>query len=197
MFLGLRQHPSGLCLCLHVAVFSLSLGPPFLQGGFLCGSAGKESTCNVGDLGLTPGLGRSPGEGKDSTLQYCGPESSMDCIVHGVSKSWTRLSAFHFLTRTPLITFWDPPSSMISTNYMCQDLIPKEVHTLRFWVDANPRCLPVGTSHAFLGLRVGVPLPVSSPSRGPVPSQLAEPSPGPGSFAWLCSRRHCPAEPLL
>ena len=35
-----------------------------------CGSAGKESACNVGDPGLIPGLGRSPGEGNDNPLQY-------------------------------------------------------------------------------------------------------------------------------
>ena len=52
-------------------------------------SAGKESACNVGDLGLTPGLERSLGEGKDSRLQYSGLENSMDCIVHGVVKSKT------------------------------------------------------------------------------------------------------------
>ena len=57
--------------------------------GFLCGSAGKESTCNVGDLGLILGLGRSPGEGKGYPLQYSGLENSMDCVVHGVAKSWT------------------------------------------------------------------------------------------------------------
>ena len=51
--------------------------------GFPCGSAGKESTCSVGDLGLTPGLGRSPGEGKDYLLQDSGLENSKDCIVHG------------------------------------------------------------------------------------------------------------------
>ena len=43
--------------------------------GFPCGSAGKESSCNVGDLGSIPGLGRSPGEGKG---QYSGMENSMD-----------------------------------------------------------------------------------------------------------------------
>ena len=48
--------------------------------GFPCGSAGKESACNVGDLGLIPGLGRSPGEGNGYPLQYSGPENSMDCI---------------------------------------------------------------------------------------------------------------------
>ena len=41
-------------------------------------------------------LGRFPGEGKGYPLQYSGPENSMDCIVHGVTKSWTQLSDFHF-----------------------------------------------------------------------------------------------------
>ena len=48
--------------------------------GFPCDSAGKESTCNAGDLGLIPGLGRSPGEGKGYPLLYSGLENSMDCI---------------------------------------------------------------------------------------------------------------------
>ena len=59
------------------------------------GSAGKESTCNAGDLGLIPGLERSPGEGKGSPLQYSGLENSMDCIVHRVAKRRTQLSDFH------------------------------------------------------------------------------------------------------
>ena len=49
--------------------------------GFPCGSAGKESICNVGDLGLIPGLERSPGEGKGYLFQYSGLENSMNCIV--------------------------------------------------------------------------------------------------------------------
>ena len=57
--------------------------------GFPGGSAGKESTCNAGDLGSIPVLGRSPGEGKGYPLQYSGLENSMDYIVHGVAKSWT------------------------------------------------------------------------------------------------------------
>ena len=64
--------------------------------GLPCGSVGKEFTCNEGDLGLAPGLGRSPGEGKGSPLQYDGLENSMDCIVHGVAKSQTGLINFHF-----------------------------------------------------------------------------------------------------
>ena len=46
--------------------------------GFPGGSAGKEPACNAGDLGLIPGLGRSPGEGKGSSLQCSGLENSMD-----------------------------------------------------------------------------------------------------------------------
>ena len=68
--------------------------PVFL--GFPGGSAGKESACNVGNLGLIPELGRSPGEGKGYPLQHSGLENSMDCMVHGVAKSWTQLSNFHF-----------------------------------------------------------------------------------------------------
>ena len=64
--------------------------------GFPCGSASKESACNAGDLGSIPGLLRSPGEGKGYPHQYSGLENPMDCIVHGVTKSWTQLSNFHF-----------------------------------------------------------------------------------------------------
>ena len=57
--------------------------------GFPDSSVGKESACNAGDLGSVRGLGRSPGEAKGYSLQYSGLENSMDCIVHGVAKSWT------------------------------------------------------------------------------------------------------------
>ena len=70
--------------------------------GLPCGSAGKESTCNVGDLGLIPGLGRSAGEGKGYPLQYSSLENSMNCTVHGVTKSWTQLRGFHFIKNTDL-----------------------------------------------------------------------------------------------
>ena len=62
----------------------------------------KESACNVGDLSLIPGLGRSPGEGRgyplqysSYPLQYSGLENSMDCVVPGLTKSWTWLSDLH------------------------------------------------------------------------------------------------------
>ena len=61
-----------------------------------CGSADKETACNAGDLSSIPELGRSPGEGKGYPLQYSGLENFMDCIVHGVAKSRTPLSNFHF-----------------------------------------------------------------------------------------------------
>ena len=69
--------------------------PVFL--GFPGGSAGKEFNCIAGDLGLIPGLGRSPGGGHGNPFQYSRLENSMDSIVHGVAKSWTRLSNFHFV----------------------------------------------------------------------------------------------------
>ena len=69
---------------------------PLHSLGFPCGSAGKESACNAGDLGLIPELGRSPGEEKGYPLQYSGLENSMDCIVHGVPKSRTQLSDFQY-----------------------------------------------------------------------------------------------------
>ena len=59
-------------------------------------SVGKESACNAGGPDLTPGSGRSPGEGKGYPLQYSSLENSMHSIVHGVSKGQTWLSDFHF-----------------------------------------------------------------------------------------------------
>ena len=76
-----------------------------MKMGFPCSSAGEESACNAGDLGVIPGLGRSPEEGKGYPLWYSGLENSMDCIVHGVPKSQTQLSDFHFplfLCKAPL-----------------------------------------------------------------------------------------------
>ena len=69
------------------------------------GSAGKESAHSAGDLGSNPGLGRCPGEGKGYPFQYFGLENSMDCIVHGVAKSPTQLSNFHFHLKTNAESF--------------------------------------------------------------------------------------------
>ena len=77
--------------------------PVFL--GFPCSSAGRESAGNAGDQGLTPGLGRSPGEGKSYPCQYSSLENSRDYTVNGVAKSQTPLSDFHF-TFHPTTTFY-------------------------------------------------------------------------------------------
>ena len=51
---------------------------------------------------MIPGLGRSRGEGKGYPLKYSGLENSLDCIVHGVAKSWTQLRDFDFHLHLPL-----------------------------------------------------------------------------------------------
>ena len=73
--------------------------PVFLR--FPGGLTAKESSCNAGDLGSIPGLGRSPGEGNGYPLQYSGLENPMDCIVNGLAKSRTRLSDFRFHSALP------------------------------------------------------------------------------------------------
>ena len=103
------------CFCssilLHV-IFILWQG--YLPSlGFPCGSAGKESTCNAGDLGSILELGRSPEEGKDYPLQYSGLEKSMDCIVHGVAKSWAQLSDFHFTLSIIYLKKWETKSMKV------------------------------------------------------------------------------------
>ena len=75
----------------------VTLSSCFLKVAALAsGSVGKESACNAGELGLIPGLGRSPGEGNGNPLQYSCLENSMDrgarqAAVHGISKNQTRL----------------------------------------------------------------------------------------------------------
>ena len=66
----------------------LAKGVSYIRG-FPDSSVGKEYACNAGDLGWIPVWGRSPGEGNGYPLQFSGLENSMDCIVHGFTKSWT------------------------------------------------------------------------------------------------------------
>ena len=72
---------------------------------FPCGSAGKKSVCNVGDLGSIPGLGRSPGEGKGYPLQYSGLENSMDCTPWGC-KELDRTERLTFTLLHVCIEYW-------------------------------------------------------------------------------------------
>ena len=77
------------------------------MGGFSDGSSGKESTCNARDLRdvrSIPGLGRFPGEGNGSPLQYSCLENLMDrgawwATVHGVAKSQTQLNGWIYLKK--------------------------------------------------------------------------------------------------
>ena len=68
-------------------------------------SEGKESACSAGDPGSIPGLGRS-GEGRGYPLQYSGLENSMGCVVHGVTKSQTRLSNLLFIIPKGAVSVW-------------------------------------------------------------------------------------------
>ena len=81
--------------------------------GFPGGSAGKESTCNMGDLGSIPG------EGKGYPLQYSGLENSMDCIVHGVAESDTteELSLFQSQRSLYVMRFSKDLFSLYSTKF--------------------------------------------------------------------------------
>ena len=109
-----------------------------LSRGFPCDSACKESACSVGDLGLIPGLGRSPGAGKGYSLQDSGLDSPGD------AKSWARLSDFHFtiLSRS----FWRSSWCKRKTN---PSLSPRgtgnkfplrNVHPLHLKVKGHPYC---------------------------------------------------------
>ena len=74
----------------------------WMRWGFPDSSAGEESTCNAGDMGSVPGLGRCPGGGHGNQLQYSCLESPMDrgawqAIANGITKSWTQLSNFTFI----------------------------------------------------------------------------------------------------
>ena len=81
------------CVCVSVSVCIINL----LYMGFPGGSNSKESTCNAGDSGSIPGLGRSPGEGNGYLFQYSCLENSMDrgswrAAFCEVAKSLTPLS---------------------------------------------------------------------------------------------------------
>ena len=112
------QYANGNMPSLFIVHLQLSPGSPSLQsdsfpseppgkpvlywGVTICiYTSGKKSYCREGDLGLIPGSGSSPGEGKGYLLQYSCPENSIGregwrATVHGVTKSWTQLNAYNF-----------------------------------------------------------------------------------------------------
>ena len=97
--------------------------------GFPCGSAGKESTGNAGDLGSIPGLGRSPEGGHGNPLHCSCLENPMDrtawwATVHGVAKSQTQLSDFTFTMWWSLLKLMSIESVMPSNHLIpCHPLL--------------------------------------------------------------------------
>ena len=76
----------------NMIIFSYIHISCYMSIGFPCGSDGKESACNAGNLGSISGLGRSPGGGNGNPLQYSCLKNPMDreawwATVHGVTKS--------------------------------------------------------------------------------------------------------------
>ena len=98
LFVGyFLEHPDSIVIKIYLFFVFHSFPYPMCFMGFPGGSDGKESACNAGDLGLIPGLGRSPGEGNGYPLQYSCLENSTDrgawqATVHGVTKNWTQMS---------------------------------------------------------------------------------------------------------
>ena len=110
---GAHDFSSPLSLLAPLHPFMCFLLPTAIFLGFPCGSADKESICNMGDLGWIPGLGRSPGEGKGCPLQCSCLENSMDCIPCGRKESDTteRLSlARSTETRVSLLSYQQVPA---------------------------------------------------------------------------------------
>ena len=98
----------------------------YLFMGFPGGSAGKESTCNAGDLGSIPGLGRFLGEGKGYPLKHSGPETSMD---HGLYSTWGCRVGHDWATFT-LLT-WIDQNLVLSWNlkkYECAKMLTAGSH---------------------------------------------------------------------
>ena len=109
-----------LYLHMHIYVYCTFYWWKECVKGFPGGSAGKESTCNVGDLGSIPGLGRSPGEGNGYPLQYSGLENSMDSSLCGHKWSDT----------TERLSLWPPLScSQTVLNSAANELFKNKVRS--------------------------------------------------------------------
>ena len=139
---------------------------------FLCGSAGKESACNVGDLGLIPGLGRSLGEGNCYTLEFWPGEFHEQRSLAGYS-SWgckesDRIEqlALHFLPRSKclLILWLQSPSTVI--------LEPKKIKSVTVSIFSLSICHEVmGLDFLILvfwmlSFKPAFHFPLLSPSKG-------------------------------
>ena len=109
----------------------------------------------MGDLGLIPELGRSPGEGEGYPLQYSGLENSMDCVVHGVAKGRTRLRIFLTHTHTHRHTH---------TRTCTQTHTHTDTHTVALQCCVGFCCAAKRISHQLhLSPPFGISFPVGSP----------------------------------
>ena len=102
--------------------------------GFSGGSVGKGSACSAGDLGLIPGLERSPGAGKDYPLQYSGPENPRDYnTVHRVAKTQTQLSDLYFRFHSHLgfLTYFAKSRDIVLNNYKINFSLEVFIRNLR------------------------------------------------------------------
>ena len=130
-------------------------------------------------MGSIPGLGRSPGEGKVYPLQYSCLKNSMDSIVHGVTRSWTRLSDFPFQMNV-LESNGTLPSKYISvsafswiTNCIRAQLCPT---LFRPWTIAHQAPLSVGFFRQEYWSGLPFPLPGDLPDPGVRHESLASPA---------------------
>ena len=119
--------------------------PSPVFSGFPSGSSGNKSTCNARDLSSFPGLEKFPGKGNSYQLQYFGLEKSMDCIVHGVTKSWTWLSNFHLSYNITLVSGVQHNDSIFFINFTLYKFI---INFLSFLVVYTPQS--INTNHIFL-----------------------------------------------
>ena len=139
----------------------------YISMGFPDSSVGKESACSAGDPGAIPGFGRSPGKGKGYPLQDSGLQNSVDCVVHGVTKSWTRLSDFDFKWDMMLGTYSQYlripfPLSGSSHQLHCNDFV--SAGTQCPWTD-NTGVTSVRVQNARSHSRPAESLPVAWDSR--------------------------------
>ena len=146
---------------------------PKLAICFPGGSAGKECTCNAGDLGWIPGLGRFPGEWISYPLQYSGLENSVNCIVHGVAKSRIRQSNthFHFLFTLPwpskstslkcFIILYNIPQTLIRMKISHLPFKTGPSKSSRFWAELEMHFFNSGarTTHPRCWLTFSFPAP--------------------------------------
>ena len=141
-------------------------GQFFTPGGFLGGSVGDESTCNAGDLGSVPGLGRSSGEGNGYPLQHAGLENSMgpqrDCAT---------------------FTFTSLPMVLPGTPCEAQAQGLKDLQDVR----GLPGCACAGCAHSLSHIRL---LVSSSPPRSSVHGIFQE-----KILEWVAISQRAPPDP--